>query len=63
MKAGYDDGIEPFTNSGKGGIIELGGPFIKSHRLDDIDLKVKKKSPIKKKISSKKKSVTEKNSS
>ena len=63
MKAGYDDGIEPFTNSGKGGIIELGGPFVKSDRLDDIDPKVKRKIPSKKKSSSKKKSVTEKNSS
>ena len=63
MKAGYDDGIEPFTNSGKGGIIELGGPSIKSRQSDTIDSKVKQKSPIKKKSSSKKKSVTEKNSS
>jgi len=63
MKAGYDDGIEPFTNSGKGGIIELGGPSIKSRQSDTIDSKVKQNSPIKKKSSSKKKSVTEKNSS
>jgi multicomponent Na+:H+ antiporter subunit G len=55
MKAGYDDGIEPFTYSGKGGIIELGGPFIKSRRSDVIDSKVKQKSPSKKKSSSKKK--------
>ena len=62
MKAGYDDGIEPFTNSGKGGIIELGGPSIKSRLSDTIDSKVKQKSPIKKKSSSKTK-VTGKDSS
>ncbi|MEE2808580.1 MAG: monovalent cation/H(+) antiporter subunit G [Verrucomicrobiota bacterium] len=41
MKAGYDDGIEPFTNSDKDGIIELGGPFLRSGRSDGIDPKGK----------------------
>ena len=56
MKAGYDDGIDPVTSAGKGGIIDLGGPFIKRIQSDDGESKVKKKS------SSKKKSATRKNS-
>jgi multicomponent Na+:H+ antiporter subunit G len=56
MKAGYDDGIEPVTGSGKDGIIDLGGPFIKGSQSERSGSKVKKK------ILSKKKSPARKNS-
>ena len=57
MKAGYDDGIDPVTSSGKGEIIDLGGPFIKRIQSDDSESKVKKKSPSKKKSAARKNSV------
>ena len=57
MKAGYDDGIDPVTSSGKGKIIDLGGPFMKRIQSDDSESKVKKKSPSKKKSAARKNSV------
>jgi len=57
MKAGYDDGIDPVTSSGKGGIIDLGGPFMKRIQSDDSESKVIKKSPSKKKSAARKNSV------
>jgi len=57
MKAGYADGIDPVTSSGKGGIIDLGGPFIKSSQSGDSESKVKKKIPSKKKSTARRNSV------
>lgn len=57
MKAGYDDGIDPVTSSGKGGIIDLGGPFIKGSQSGDSESKVKKKIPSKKKSTARRNSV------